>query len=125
MIHSQIGQSKLPLWMSEKIARIVRREQRELSFSETLYQLEYQSAICLQAELLVDSKLAEAVSEDFRKALCAGTGSNLAPLERASIVILEYDAVSALSDNFKASFSEFLRLKWQTLTSLLKGGADA
>jgi hypothetical protein len=111
--------------MSEKVVRIVRREQRELPFSETLHQMEYRSAICLQSELQVDPRLAEAVSEDFRVALCAGTGSNLTPLERASIVILEEDAVSALPDNFEAFMSEFLRLKWRALAYLLKGGADA
>lgn len=125
MIRSETLLPRLPLWMSEKVARLVRREQKELSFSETLYQMEYRSAICLQSELQVDPRLAEAVSEDFRIALCAGTGSNLTPLERASIVILEEDAVSALPDTFEAFMLEFLRLKWRALASLLKGGADA
>lgn len=115
----------LPLWMSEKVARLVRKEQGKLSFTDTLYQMEYRAAICLQSELQLDPSLSESVSEDFRKALCAGTGSNLTPLERASIVILEEDTASALPDNIEDFMSEFLKLKWMALTSLLKGGADA
>ncbi|MHB0896376.1 MAG: hypothetical protein ACYC1A_02360 [Spirochaetales bacterium] len=125
MIKKDTLSRMLPSWMSEKVARLVRREQRELTFSGTLFQMEYRSAICLQSELQVDPSLAEVVSEDFRIALCAGTGSNLNPLERASIVILEEDAVSALPDKFEAFMSEFLKLKWEALASLLKGGADA
>lgn len=125
MIKKENLSQMLPVWMSEKVARIVRREQKEQTFSSTLFQVEYQSAICLQTELQVDPSLAKAVSEDFRIALCAGTGSNLTPLERASIVILEEDAVSALPDKFEAIMSEFLKLKWEALASLLKGGADA
>lgn len=125
MIKKDTRPQMLPSWMSEKVARLVRREQRELTFSDTLFQMEYRSAICLQSELQVDPKLAEAVSEDFRIALCAGTGSNLSPLERASIVILEEDAVSAIPDTFEAFMADFLKLKWRALASLLTGGADA
>lgn len=125
MIKKENLSQRLPVWMSEKVARLVRRERRELSLSDTLYQMEYQVAICLQSELQLDPSLAEVISEDFRVALCAGTGSNLTPLERASIVILEEDAVSALPDKFEDIMSEFQKLKWEALASLLKGGADA
>ncbi|HWR10646.1 MAG TPA: hypothetical protein VN445_02390 [Rectinemataceae bacterium] len=114
----------VPEWMTRKVGRLARdwkKSQGLDTIAEAIGTLENCTVNVLKGEHTVLPALGNHVPADFRKALIAGTGNNLAPLERAAIVIVDHDAGVSTPGNLDDCFSEFLNLKWISLDSLLEG----
>lgn len=76
----------------------------------------------LQVELKEHPELACLVPEQFSSALLLSPdGSNLLPLEQASIIIIEEDSRSTIPQDYLDNPIPFLNLKWESLGRLLRG----
>lgn len=117
--------SHTPAWMIERVARIAHDRKGDRSLRESVAQLELEATSVLRGELDTFPLLAALVPEDFIQALKAGSGSTMAPRERAAIVLVEADLGKNVPDNLTGCLEAFLELKWAGLDWLLEaGGAD-
>jgi len=114
----------VPKWMIKKVATIACNFRDESNVENAYHQLVFNAAIILQAELITSPALSLIVPLEFSKALKAGTGSNLSPLECMAIIILQYEAEEAPPVNIEENFKEYLHLKWESLNSLLERNSD-
>ncbi|NLX46048.1 MAG: hypothetical protein GXY71_09070 [Treponema sp.] len=130
--------ARVPNWMTEKVLTLITdrndvdearggifiellRDQPRRKIASSLYRLESEATILLQAELVVRPEIAELVPNDFVETLKVSTsGSNLTPIERSSIVIVQADADECGIWIDTSKIKEFLGLKWEALNWLLR-----
>lgn len=121
LLADKISTCVVPYWMRHKVLRIVQDfgTRQGYEIVKAIGVLEYNAATILQGEVRAFPELGAWVPADFLQGLQAGHGDNLSWLERAAIVILEYNAAMATPNNFGEVLLEFLNLKWRALGELL------
>ncbi len=130
----------IPEWITKRVVQIAnqKRDIAELRISPLyrellkdtpkqpleghLREIEYLGTIMLQVELKEHPELARLVPEQFASALLLSPdGSNLLPLEQASIIIIEEDSRYTIPQDYLDNPMPFLNLKWESLGRLLRG----
>lgn len=130
----------IPEWIAKRVAQIA-NQKRNIAESRIspiykkilkdtpkqplegyLRELEQLGTIMLQVELKEHPELAHLVPEQFASALLHSCdGSNLLPLEQASIIIIDEDSRYTIPQDYLDNPIPFLNLKWESLGHLLRG----